>query len=140
MDPQRVLELCREHAGAEGENDMPRVLATLVAQPEFEFFPMRKRIRGRKNIEAFYYEQYPKFGPKVAGYEVTGEWTNEIAAIQEYVIDVIEDDGSTSKYNVISMMPADDATGLLKGERLYCDDGFVKALLGPLVSALEPID
>jgi hypothetical protein len=38
------------------------------------------------------------------------------------------------------MMPGDDETGLLKGERLYCDEGFVRALLGPLFDLLEPID
>ena len=81
-----------------------------------------------------------KFGPTVAGYEVLGEWTNEIAALQEYTIDVAESDGSTTRYYVISMMPGDDATGLLKGERLYCDEGFVRALLGPLFDLLQPID
>jgi hypothetical protein len=139
MDPQRVLDLCREHAGAEAEQDMTRVLATLVAEPRFEFYPLRMAINGRANIERFYNEQYPTFAPKVAGYEVIGEWTNELAALQEYVIDVA-DGGTTTRYHVISMMPGDDATGLLTGERLYCDEGFVRALLGPLFDALEPTD
>jgi hypothetical protein len=140
MDPQRVLDLCHEHAGAEAELDMARVLATLVPEPTFEFFPMRMAISGRAAIERFYHEQYPAFSPKVTGYRVVGEWTNEVAALQEYVIDVAEDDGSTATYHVISMMPGDDATGLLTGERLYCDEGFVRALLGPLFELLEPTD
>ena len=37
------------------------------------------------------------------------------------------------------MMPADEESGLLSGERLYCGDGFVYALLGPLASLLEPM-
>ena len=140
MDPQKVLALCHEHAEAEAGYDVDRVLATLVAEPRFEFFPLRKHITGRAPIEKFYREQYPAFGPMVAGYEVIGEWTNEIAALQEYTIDVDETDGSTTRYYVISMMPGDDETGLLKGERLYCDEGFVRALLGPLFDLLEPID
>ncbi|MEO5840137.1 MAG: hypothetical protein ABIQ73_02015 [Acidimicrobiales bacterium] len=140
MDPQKVLALCHEHAEAEAAYDVDRVLATLVAEPRFEFFPLRKHITGRAPIEKFYREQYPQFGPLVAGYEVIGEWTNEIAALQEYTIDVDDVDGSTSRYYVISMMPGDDATGLLSGERLYCDEGFVRALLGPLFDLLEPID
>lgn len=139
MDPQRVLDLCHEHAGAEAEMQMDRVLATLVPEPRFEFYPLRKAISGRANIERFYGEQYPAFAPKVVGYEVLGEWTNEIAALQEYVIDVAED-GATSRYHVISMMPGDDQADLLTGERLYCDEGFVRALLGPLFDALEPVD
>lgn len=140
MDPQKVLALCHEHAGAEAEYDVDRVLATLVDEPRFEFYPLGKHITGRASIEKFYREQYPQFGPLVTGYEVLGEWTNEIAAIQEYSIDVEELDGSTTRYFVISMMPGDDKTGLLTGERLYCDDGFVRALLGPLYDLLEPID
>ena len=139
MDPQRVLALCQEHAGAEAEEDVGRVLATLCPNPRFEFFPMRQQIAGWANVEAFYRTQYGKFAPKVKGYEVIGEWTNEIAAVQEYVIDV-DEDGAARRYHVISMMPADEASGRLRGERLYCDDGFVYALLGPLVSLLEPID
>ena len=140
MDPQRVLALCHEHAGAEAEMQMDRVLATLVPEPRFEFYPLSKSISGRANIERFYREQYPKFAPQVVGYEVIGEWTNELAALQEYTIDVAEDGGEVTKYHVISMMPGDDETGLLTGERLYCDVGFVRALLGPLFELLEPAD
>lgn len=139
MDPQRVLSLCQEHAAAEAEEDIPRVLATLCPNPRFEFLPMRKQIAGWDNVEAFYRTQYGKFSPKVAGYEVIGEWTNEIAALQEYVIDV-DEAGTITRYHVISMMPGDEASGLLQGERLYCDDGFVYALLGPLADRLEPMD
>jgi hypothetical protein len=138
MDPQRVLDLCHEHAGAEAEMDMDRVLATLVAEPRFDFYPLARSIRGRANIERFYREQYPRFAPRVVGYAVIGEWTNELAALQEYTIDVAGDDRSVRTYHVISMMPGDDATGLLTGERLYCDVGFVEALLGPLFDLLEP--
>ena len=140
MDPQTILDLCHEHAGAEAELEMDRVLSTLVPEPRFEFFPMRMALAGRAGIERFYREQYPRFAPRVQGYEVIGEWTNSIAALQEYVVRVAEDDGTTGTYHVISMMPGDDATNLLTGERLYCDDGFVRALLGPLYDLLEPTD
>jgi hypothetical protein len=111
MDPQKVLALCHEHAEAEAGYDVDRVLATLVAEPRFEFFPLRKHITGRAPIEKFYREQYPQFGPLVAGYEVIGEWTNEIAALQESTIDVDEADGSNTRYYLISMMQRDDDTG-----------------------------
>ena len=139
MDPKAVLDLCREHAGAEAELDMDRVLATLVPNPRFDFFPLAMQVSGRDKIERFYREQYPRFAPQVIGYEVLREWTNEEAALQEYVIEVAEDDGRTSTYHVMSMMPVDEESGLLTGERLYCDEGFVRALLGPLFTLLEPV-
>ena len=139
MDPQAVLALCHEHAGAEAEFDIDRVLATFVPFPRFEFFPLARSISGSANIEHFYRHQYPVFVPQVVGYELLGEWTNEHAALQEYVIDIGGDDHSTTRYHVMSMMPVDEQSGLLTGERLYCDSGFVRALLGPLCDLLEPV-
>ena len=115
------------------------MLTTLVLEPRFEFYPLRMAVSGRANIERFYREQYPKFASMVVDFEVIGEWTNEIAALQEYTIDVAQN-VTTTRYHVISMMPGDDAADLLMGERLYCDEGFVRALLGPLFDALEPVD
>lgn len=139
MDPQAVLALCHEHAGAEAEFDIDRVLATLVPVPRFEFFPLAKSISGWTNIEDFYRQQYPKFASLVVGYELLGEWTNDIGALQEYVIDLRPVDSASATYHVMSMMPVDSAAGLLTGERIYCDDGFVRALLGPLYRLLEPM-
>jgi hypothetical protein len=108
--------------------------------PRFEFFPLAQSLSGWANVERFYRDQYVRFARRVTGYELHGEWTNEDAALQEYAIEVRDDDERTSTtYHVISMMPIDDATGLLTGERLFCDTGFVRALLGPLVELLEPV-
>jgi len=95
---------------------------------------------GRATVEQFYRTQYSKFATRVVGYELLGEWTNEHAAIQEYVIAVRHDGGDahSASYHVMSMMPVDEATELLTGERLYCDDGFVRALLGPVYDRLVP--
>jgi hypothetical protein len=139
MNPQAVLALCHEHARAEAEFDIDRVLATLVPVPRYEFFPLAMSIAGWANVEHFYRQQYPKFASLVEGYQLLGEWTNDLGALQEYVIDLRQGAGSTTAYRVMSMMPVDTEAGLLTGERLYCDDGFVRALLGPLYDLLEPV-
>jgi hypothetical protein len=138
MDKQAVLALCHEHAQAEAEFNIDRVLATLVPEPRYEFFPLARAMSGWTNIEAFYRQQYPQFAPDVVGYDLRGEWVNEHATVQEYVID-IRDGGGAVSYHVMSMMPVDDHARLLTGERLYCDEGFVLALLGPFYDRLEPI-
>lgn len=139
MDPEAVAALCHEHAQAEAELDIDRVLATLVPVPRYEFFPLSMSIVGWKNVERFYREQYPAFVPLVLGYEVLGEWTNEHAALQEYAIDVRRDGAGAVSHRVMSMMPVDEQSGLLSGERLYADDEFVRTLLGPLFEVLEPL-
>ncbi len=139
MDPQAVLALCHEHADAEARFDIDRVLATLVPVPCYEFFPLGRSVEGWAPIERFYRHQYPHFVTTVAGYELLGEWTNEQAALQEYVIDLRPEDHRTTSYHVTSIMSVDEPSGLLSGERLYCDEGFVRALLGPLFDLLEPV-
>lgn len=139
MDPQAVRTLCHEHAGAEAEFDTDRVLATLVPVPTYEFFPLARSVSGWTIIERFYRHQYPRFVGRVVGYELLGEWIDEHAALQEYVIDVRRSDDRTTSYRVLSMMPVDQQAGLLVGERLYCDEGFVRVLLGPLYDLLEPV-
>ena len=141
MHPLTVLALCQEHARAEAALDIDGVLATLVPEPRYEFFPLAMSVSGAANIGRFYRTQYPRFVPRVVGYRLLGEWANEGAAIQEYVIDIGAESGAdrATAYHVISMMPVEEESGLLAGERLYCDEGFVRALLGPIFDLLEPI-
>jgi hypothetical protein len=134
MDPRAVLALCHEHAEAEAVLDIDRVLATLVPHPRFEYLPVGKTLEGWTTIETFYREQYPRFVTAVVGYELLGEWANEGAAIQEYTI-AVRHHGRSATSHVVSIMPVDDDTGLVTGERLYCDEGFVRALLGPFFEA-----
>ena len=98
MDPQAVAALCHEHAQAEADLDIDRVLATLVPVPRYEFFPLAMSMVGWKNIERFYRDQYPTFVPLVVGYKILDEWTNEHAALQEYVIDIRRDGVRTASY------------------------------------------
>ena len=65
------------------------------------------------------------------------EWANEDTAIQEYRVDIAAPAGA-ERYRVISMTPV-RSDGLLLGERLYCDEGFVRALLGELFDPCEPV-
>jgi hypothetical protein len=139
MNPKAVLELCREHSAAEAVLDIDRILATLAPEPRFEFFPLCKAVSGMPIAERFYRNQFPLFAAQVASYEVLDEWANEHAALQEYVICVRGDDGRAKSYHVMSMMPVDDETGLMAGERVFCDEGLVHVLLGPLIASLEPI-
>jgi hypothetical protein len=140
VDPAKALALCHEHATAEAAGEIDRVLATMVPEPLFEFFPIAGSLLGNEQIERFYREHYPRFTERVTGYEMLHEWTNEAGALQEYRVDVDAGVGGKVTYWVMSMMPVDDASGLLTGERVYSDEGFVRDLLGPMYEELQPIE
>ena len=132
MDPAAVLALCHEHAAAEAAFDVDRILATLVPDPVYEFYPANRSLTGWASVEAFYRVDYPRFAATVARFELLGEWVNERAAIQEYVIDVHPQPGveTVTSFRVLSMMPVDPERRLLGGETLYCDEAFGRHLLG----------
>jgi len=134
MDPAAVLALCHEHAAAEAVFDVDRTLRTLVPDPVYEFYPANRSLTGSERVETFYRVEYPRFAATVTGFEVLGEWVNEQAALQEYVIEVRPHQGAETSvpFRVLSMMPVDDDRQLLKGETLYCDEAFVRHLLGSL--------
>jgi hypothetical protein len=54
VDPLAVLALCHEHADAEAVFDIDRVLATLVPEPLYEFYPAGRVLSGWTGIERFY--------------------------------------------------------------------------------------
>lgn len=68
-----------------------------------------------------------------------GGRTNEQAALQEYVIDILEEVGPIARYRVMSMMSMSDDAELLTAERLYRGERFVRLLLGSLWDQLEPV-
>jgi hypothetical protein len=93
VDPHSVLALCHEHADAEAVFDIDRVLATLVPEPLYEFYPAGRVLSGWTSIERFYRFQYPVFATQVVDFDLLGEWVNERTAVQEYVI-VVRDESA----------------------------------------------
>jgi hypothetical protein len=141
MEPAEVLALCREHAAAEGEFDLDRVLATLVPDPTYRFFPASRALTGWRDVEDFYRLEYPRFARTVTSYEVLQEWVNATSALQEYMIGMRDDakGGVVTTYRVMSMMSVDHELERITGETLYCDEGFVRQLLGSLWDRTVPL-
>ena len=140
MDPSAVLALCHEHAAAEAVFDVERVLRTLVPEPVYEFYPASRSLTGRGRVETFYRVEYPRFAATVTEFELLGEWVNERAALQEYVIDVRGDEaGTPMPFRVLSMMQVDGERQLFSGETLYCDEAFGRHLLGSLWAETAPL-
>ncbi len=139
MTADEVLALCRRHVEREVAQDVDGVMATMVAEPRFEFYPVRRAITGAAAVRRYYEDFYPPMATRAVEYERLGEWASESAALLEVMIGLSGSAG-VERYHVLSIFPVDDGTGLFSGERLYCDEGFVRALIGDLFDELEPID
>ena len=134
----RVLELGREHARIETEGDLAGTMATLVADPVYEFQPVGGLLRGRQAVERYYRHLMEHFLPRVEGADVVDEWWNERALIQEYDARV-RVDGALELHRLVGVLVIGEDE--LLGERIYGSDRALRLMLGDaLFDELTPIE
>ena len=73
--------------------------------------------------------------PRITGYEMLGEWTNEQGVLQEYRLRVRCDDG-VRDFRIMGLLKF--GRSALSGERLYAGEELLRLLFEPLWEELEP--
>ena len=130
-DPIVVLALCHEHADVEAVFDIDPAPATFVLEPSYEFDPAGRVLFGLERHRAL----RPVPGPRVRepGRRLSicpGSGPMGTPPFRRRYLRARRS-GESQAHRVLSMMPVDDAAELIAGERLYCDEAFVRCLLGP---------
>ena len=133
-----MRNLGEKHARLEAENDLEGVMATLVEEPVFEFWPIGRRARGRAQVRRYYEHLLNEFVPKQVGYTLGEEWVSEKSLSQEYAMQVRRDDGEIATYHVIGILWSHQGE-LMGGERIWGSDECLRAMVGPLMDELEVI-
>ena len=88
LDPEQVRSLGRHHAEVETAGQLEETMATLVENPVYDFFPVGLRLEGGEAVRRYYRHLFDHFLPFVEGSEVIGEWVDENALVQEYVVHI----------------------------------------------------
>ena len=122
-----MVELGTRHARLEAEGDLEGTLATLVAEPVYEFHPMGWKLAGRERVVRYYEHLFGYFIPQTRGYRLLEEWANETSVAQEYQID-IDVDGTLESHRVIGVLCAEG--NLLGGERIYASERCARLMAG----------
>ena len=133
---ERMLDLGRRHADAEAKADLEATMATMVAEPYYEFHPLGLTLSGGDMVRRYYTQFYENFLPRTASYRLIEEWVNETSVAQEYEIGLRVGDGLET-HRVIGILYADGE--LLGGERIYASEAFVRHMAGPMFGELEPL-
>ena len=129
------------HATAEAEGDLDATMATLVAEPVYEFWPMGKKMVGTDAVRRYYEHLVSDFMPAQIGYEMIAETVSPEALSQEYVIEIHGEDGKPETHRVLGVLyAAKDGSGLMGGERIWGSDAFLRRMIGPIWDELESID
>ena len=88
-----LTAIAHRHAAAEAEGDLAATLATLEPEPVYELYPVGLRMTGLPLARRYYEHFFAHVAPRIAGYEMLGEWINEQGVLQEYRVSVRYDDG-----------------------------------------------
>ena len=131
------IEVAHRHAAAEASGDFEATMNTLDPEPVYEFQPAGLLLRGRPAIRTYYQHFFETFQPRIAGYQMRGEWVNEEGLGQEYWIEVRNDDGSVETHPVIGILLFGERG--LRGERLYASDRMLRIMFGPAWELAEPM-
>jgi hypothetical protein len=135
---ERVRALGYEHARIETEGDLAGTMATLVADPVYEFRPEGGILRGHAGVERYYVHLMEKFLPQVESAEIADEWCNESSLAQEYDVALRVGD-KIEKHRVAGILVVGDEK--LLGERIYGSERALRLMLGDdLYDELEPFD
>lgn len=133
---ERMRELGTRHAQLEAEMNLEGVMATLVEDPVYEFWPIGRRVRGREAVRRYYEHLIDVFIPSQIGYRLVDEWLNERSLTQEYTIELRGPDGPVT-HRVIGILCAEGE--LIGGERLWGSEECLRAMAGPVFDELEAI-
>ncbi len=135
-DATKMHKLGSRHAQLEADGDLDGVMATLVDNPVYEFWPIGLRATGRDSIRRYYEHLLGVFIPTQHGYRLVEEWLSDHSLIQEYEIE-IEGPNGRGTHQVIGILWADGE--LMGGERVWASETCLRAMLGPFFDELEPI-
>lgn len=137
MTAEQMAAITRLHAELEIACDYEPLLATLVAEPIFEFHPPGGQLRGGDTLRRYYTRFLDEFMPLVEETILIGEWSNETACVHEYQLR-LRIDGKLENHQLMgSIYGAGDKIG---GERLYGSARLMELMLGPFADELVPIE
>lgn len=125
------------HAALEAESKLDEVMATLIDDPVYEFWPVGLRMRGRDQVRRYYEHLFANFYRDQRSYRLIEEWESERSLTQEYEMVVQFEDGPET-HRVIGILFAGE-NGLLGGERVWGSKAVLQKMIGPVWDELEKL-
>lgn len=132
---EALTAIAHRHAAAEAAGDLEATLATLEPDPVYELFPVARRMSGMQRARRYYEHFFANVTPRIRGYQMLGEWRNELGVLQEYDLTVGFRDGRTRDFRIMGLLKFGRTA--LSGERLYADTELLRILFEPLWGELE---
>ncbi len=137
MTPAEMSAITQLHANLELAGDYAPLLATLVAEPIFEFHPPGGQLIGGETLRRYYTRFLADFMPLVEETVLINIWENSDACVHEYQLR-LRIDGRLENHQLMgAIYGSGDKIG---GERLYGSAPLMDLMLGPFKDELVPIE
>lgn len=132
--------VARRHAEVESAGDLDALMETMEGEPVYEFYPLGKYFRGMAETRRFYDHLIRNVLPRITGVKQISEATGDDGLVLEYTVALkAETPGAPDTLHRVSAVLV-YGREKLSGERMFSDDAFFHAMLGPLRDELQPID
>jgi hypothetical protein len=124
---EQMEKLYNAHAAAEYVSDLEATMATVVADPHYEWPTLGWRIDGRDAVR----EMYRRILPATKERNMTGETRLQAVAADALVTElyVSFDTATGERFTTQSMVVMVFGDGLIVGERTYADESFGRVIL-----------
>lgn len=124
--------LVQKHADLETKLDIDGVLATLIENPIYEFYPDRLRLEGKENIRQFYRDHFDSFFPLIKSSVLINECWDANTACLEYDLYLQPPYNPERAYRIMTVLTKENS--LLIGERFYVENELARLMAGPSFS------
>lgn len=124
------------HVTHEVAQDMESLMATLVAEPVYEFYPLGKKLVGNGLVRLYYKHFNASVLDRMRSMKTFDEWTSLDSSAMEVEM-LLDIDGEVQAHRVLGVLYRDGV--LLGGERIYAAEPTIRLMLGPLFSELEDL-
>lgn len=135
----QLIAIAHQHALTEGGQDVDAIMATMEGEPVYELYPIGMRFSGMANTRRYYEHFVSDVQKRICGMTAISQSFGSEGVVQEYTLSIITEGATTPTLHRVMAILTFGASGI-NGERIYSDEKFLRTLVGPLWSKLEPIN
>ncbi len=136
LTPEEIAELAGIHADHEDRGEFEPLMATLVEDCVYEFYPLGVQLEGADTILRYYQRVRREYTPCVQASELVELAASESAAVVEYALQ-LQLDGELVHERLIVVLPVQGR--LFGGERIYSSERMLRLLLGEMIEETKKI-
>ena len=122
-----LLAVTGRRVAAVQSGDLEAVMAALVDQPVFDFYPLGLRLAGAADVRRYYERFLADVIPRSQG-SLVATFVGTDAVAFEFITEVDDPDRGVESFRILAVQPV--LGDRVVGERLFCPERYVRVIVG----------